>query len=144
MKLLNVKNAFWLMENRINFPDASTMRSSSGEEMFFHRSNIDIGLSFSRGNFVKNIKLVGLKRLLRSYVSRYLYILRLWRLRNVYVLITLIENYDKVPKYTPSRILVWFFVTLAPLRRLVYGRAMKLRAKFSMTNYDRRRTVNNS
>lgn len=132
------------MENPINSPGVSTMQSTSTEDLFFRQSNTDIGLSFSRGHFVKNIKLLGLRRLLRSYVSRYLYMLRLWRLRNTYVLITLIENYEKVPKGTPSKILVWPFSTLAALRRLTYKRAMRLRSGITLINYDRRKTVNNS
>lgn len=94
--------------------------------------------------FIDVVKAYGLKNTLRSFYARYLYTLRLWRLRNRAIMIALCENYGKIPKGTPSKFLTGVFVRSARMKRMLYDSERSIRRKIILNPYQVKMTENNS
>lgn len=70
---------------------------------------------------VRLIKLFGFRRALSSKIVRWRYMKRLWMLREIYIMKVLLENYEKVPKGTPSYLFVSFVKRSRVLKNLISG-----------------------
>lgn len=75
----------------------------------------------------------GLKRALLARLVRYQYIARLWLLRESAIISCLIENYEKIPRRTPSRFLIGIFARFAFLRKLNERLATSIQNSFTKT-----------
>lgn len=85
-------------------------------------------------NYRELKKVYGLKaaRLARRECRRY--IVRLWFLRESAIILTLCENYEKVPNWTVSKIITSIFVRFAFLRKGIEKLVTKLQKTFILTN----------
>lgn len=57
------------------------------------------------------------------------YTLWLRTLRGVAIMRTLLDNYDKIPARTPTKLLAWLFHTFSPLKKLLYKVEKNLRSR---------------
>lgn len=57
------------------------------------------------------------------------YTLWLRTLREIAILRTLLDNYDKIPAWTPTKLIVWLFLRLFPLKKLLYKVEKNLRSR---------------
>lgn len=107
-------------------------------------SHLISGPTVVGSRFIDVVKAYGLKNTLKSLYGRYLYTLRLWRLRNRAIMIALCENYEKIPNGTPSKFLTSVFVHNVQMRRMLYKSESGLRRKLIMNPYQVKMTDNNS
>lgn len=88
------------------------------------------------------ISAYGLLRVFRSLFARYLYIARLWLLRETSILAVLTANYEKVPKRSLSKILVGVLYYSKLARRLNASLLVSLKRKLTTNPYQATKTVN--
>lgn len=67
--------------------------------------------------------------LLAARVKNAKYTLWLRTLREVAIMRTLLDNYEKIPPRTPTKLIVWLFLKLSPLKKLLYKVEMNLRSR---------------
>lgn len=66
------------------------------------------------------IKEVGFLRALRSLIERKKYIVRLWSVREAAIIRILSVNYEKIDRWTISRLIAWLYKKSAIVRRLLW------------------------
>lgn len=66
------------------------------------------GVSVIGVPLVRLIRLIGFRKALSSKIVRWRYIVRLWTLREIYIMKVLLENYEKIPSGTPTKVFVAF------------------------------------
>ena len=128
------------MENNILSPALFIMQSSTEKESeFFDESKIVCVVGVP---LVRLIKLIGFRRALSSKIVRWRYILRLWILREIYIIKVLLENYEKIPKGTPSYLFVGFVKVCKPLNGLMLYVEKILLKKLIRSPYEPKRMDN--
>lgn len=70
-----------------------------------------------------------LRFVIPSYVAKLKYQLWLVLLRETSILITLINNYDKIPAQTPTKLIVRLFVNLSFMRKMIFAVEKRLRKR---------------
>lgn len=121
-------------------PDPSASRSSLSE--FQSLQALQIGPSVASASTRELISAYGLFRVLRSLFARYLYIVRLWLLRETSILAVLTENYKKVPRRSLSKILVGVLYYSKLAKRLNASLLVSLKRKLTTNPYQVTKTVN--
>lgn len=121
-------------------PDPSASGSSSNE--FQSLQALQAGPSVVSASMRELISAYGLLRVFRSLFARYLYIVRLWLLRETSILAVLTQNYEKVPKRSLSKILVGVLYYSKAARRLNASLLASLKRKLTTNPYQITKTVN--
>lgn len=128
------------MDNVSVCPDPSESGSSLSESQALQV--LRIGPSVAAASLRELISAYGLLRVLRSKYARYLYIARLWLLREMSIFAVLTENYEKVPKRSLSKILVGVLYYSKLARRLNAYLLASLKRKLTINPYQVTKTVN--
>ena len=99
--------------------------------------SVETGLTVSSLNFFQLARKTSLKIALRSNFVRYRYIVRLWMLRECAILNVLLNNYDMIPRRTPSKIFVGLLLVTRATRMLPLKIEKKLREKIITNPYQK-------
>lgn len=99
----------------IQFDDPS---KDVSEKEFFSKVQTD-GFTAEFSNLVR---LVGFRRALRSLIERYRYIVRLWIVRESAIIRILSHHYEKIPRWSMSRLIVFVYSRSVILRRFLWKR----------------------
>lgn len=67
--------------------------------------------------------------LLVARVKNAKYTLWLRTLREIAIMRTLFDNYEKIPLWTPTKLIVWLFLKFSPLKKLLYKAEKTLRSR---------------
>lgn len=67
--------------------------------------------------------------LLVARVKNAKYTLWLRTLREIAILRILLDNYEKIPSWTPTKLIVWLFHAFSPLKKLLYKVEKSLRSR---------------
>lgn len=86
------------------------------EKEFFSKIQQD-GITAEFSNLVR---LVGFRRALRSLIEKYRYIVRLWFVRESAIIRILSKSYEKIPRWTMSRLIVFVYNKSAIVRRFLW------------------------
>lgn len=93
---------------------------------------------------VRLIKLIGFRKALRSKIVRWRYIERLWMLREIYIIKVLCDNYEKIPKFSWSYLIVGFVKRCKLLKFVLLPLEKRLLNVLIQKPYEIRKTGNNS
>lgn len=92
---------------------------------------LSLGQSAPVGNLSELKKQVGFRRAYVSYLARCLYMIKLWLLRENAILLTLIENYEKIPTKTFSRLFIGLLKKLSFPKKLISSNVRRLQNTFT-------------
>lgn len=99
--------------------------------------SVETGLIVSSLNIFQLARKTSLKIALRSYYVRYLYIVRLWMLRECAILRTLQDNFEKIPPRTPSKILIRLLNGMSVMKMLPSKLEKRLQEKLIINPYQK-------
>lgn len=94
----------------------------------------ELGLSVPVTDFKVLKKVVGLRKALKSLFVRWRYIHLLCVLRDIAVIRTLSENFEKIPRRTMSRLIVNIYNHFAILRNLLSWKERKIKSILIINN----------
>lgn len=110
----------------------------SGNESITEESklqSLEHGVIVCSKTFTDVSKEVGVFRALKSFYVRYLYILRLWVLREGKILRILCEHYNEVPKWTLSKVFAWLLRTFPVLNRVLENQERALKRRLILSPF---------
>lgn len=98
---------------------------------------VETGLPVSSLSFFQLARKTSLKIALRSFFVRYQYIARLWLIRECAILNVLINNFEKIPSRTPSKIFVRLLLVTRATRTLPSRLEKRLRDRIILNPYQK-------
>lgn len=93
--------------------ESNSLSLEQSLEQSFTKKEIDVqdlskGVNVIGVPLVRLTRLIGFRKALSSKIVRWRYIVRLWTLREIYIMKVLLENYEKIPFGTPTKVFVAF------------------------------------
>lgn len=119
------------MKKNMSFPGVLEKNSSTETALL---NSMNQGPSVITAKSQELIRFYGLRNYIKSLFGRYQYTLRLWLLREVSILLVLIDNYDKVPRKSMTKILLAVPARYAFAKKPLISIERKLRNKIIFNN----------